>query len=247
MRAKLTDEQVAEIRERGARGERSAALAREFGVDGSSVARILSGATYRIAPGPTRPAGTPRTREQIAVATADGRERIRALTDDEAREIRELIAGGVGVCEIARVWGIDRRTVSRIASGRNYSSAGGPTRPPRPSRKLTDRQVYEIRVWAADGATDTEIGREFGISAAMAGRIRRGIEHRSLPGPTETRSAPVATPVPVVWEIRRRLGAGERYRAISAATGVSLTTVYDIATGRTHYRTPSEALPAPGQ
>jgi hypothetical protein len=97
--AKLSDEQVRELRHRAAEGERGVDLAKSYGISGASVTQLVTGRTRKGAGGPTRLAKP-----------------VRKLSGASVLKIRHLRAEGMAVVEIARLYDVDRSHVSKICS-----------------------------------------------------------------------------------------------------------------------------------
>lgn len=99
-RARLSDDQVREIRQRADAGETGASLAREFGVTAASVTQIVTGQTRASAGGPMR---APRVKTR--------------LSRENVRRIRQLAGEGLFNSDIARKFKVDPSHVSKILSG----------------------------------------------------------------------------------------------------------------------------------
>ena len=106
--AKLTDDQVREIRARYA-GEwgGQTALAKEYGVSQGLISQIVRGDVWRHLPvGKATESGK---------AASGERHRNASVTDEQVREIQRLYAaGGVTHQELAKRYGVSRMTVSRV-------------------------------------------------------------------------------------------------------------------------------------
>lgn len=101
--AKLTEQQVIDIRERLAAGEKCVPLGKEYGVAFTAIQRIGSGEIWAHI-------GGPRTRRFRDRLTADQVRQIRRLAEKSSRR------------EIARRFGVPYTTVGRIVSGVSYAT-----------------------------------------------------------------------------------------------------------------------------
>lgn len=97
--AKLTEAQAETIRLRARNGERIEVLAREFGVSTTSATRAANGHTWK----------------KLSIEPRAAR---RMTSTSVAEEIRRLATDGVPRAEIARRFGVNRKTVFNIGSGR---------------------------------------------------------------------------------------------------------------------------------
>ena len=110
--AKLTEEQVQEIRNRYACGATHQKIADEFGVARTNVGMILRGDTWSYLPVPAA----------CAAASKSCRYGMR-LSDDQVRQIRQRYAtGGFTHREIADEFGVSRSNVGMIVSGKTHRS-----------------------------------------------------------------------------------------------------------------------------
>lgn len=106
------------------------------------------------------------------------------LAEQDVVAIRVLAEQGIRQQVIAAKFGVQLNEVSRIVRGERWSRAGGPIQPNRkqyrrkgqehPGAKLTDGDVREIRRLVAQGVTQREIGRRYGVSRSTIGLIVRG-------------------------------------------------------------------------
>ncbi len=110
-RAKLTNEEVLDIRERytGAWGQQSA-LAKEYGVSQGLISQIVKGEAWAHLP-----------MGKVAYSELDRRganHPFASVTDDVVRAVKaDYAAGGITYRELAAKYGISRTTVSRIVRG----------------------------------------------------------------------------------------------------------------------------------
>lgn len=104
--AKLTEEQVVEIRELAAAGATTKFLAEMVGMHPNYVGLILRGLSWPEAGGPLRVAHSTRS----------------PLTQDQVREIKHLlVTKAVSQKEIARRFGVDPATITNIKKGKTWS------------------------------------------------------------------------------------------------------------------------------
>lgn len=106
--AKLGPDGARQLREfrAGGGGRDLAEVAEAFGVDRSTVSLVCTGKLYPDAGGPLT----------LAATTLDG----------EAREIRERMAAGESVAELAQAYVKPLSTIRNIVFGRTHKDAGGP-------------------------------------------------------------------------------------------------------------------------
>lgn len=112
-RANLTEDDVAEIRERASEGESQYDLADEFGIDQSTVTHILTGRTWsETLPDDWEWSTEPRTGEDNPNAK---------LTEDDVRTIRQRVDNGETQAEVADDFDISSSYVSMIVRGERWS------------------------------------------------------------------------------------------------------------------------------
>lgn len=102
-RARLAEAQVRDILSRLAAGERQRDLAREYGVDQTTLSDIERGKSW--------------THLRLVAEAADRKHGNAKLTDDGARGVLVRLAAGEGQVRIARELGVSQTTVSRIKRG----------------------------------------------------------------------------------------------------------------------------------
>jgi len=103
------------------------------------------------------------------------------LSDGVVLESRSRVAAGETIEAVARSLGVDGRVVGKAVAGEAWRHVGGPItprgtkQPPRASRrKLTDKQVVEIRERAGKGESAASLSREFGVCVNTIAGIRAG-------------------------------------------------------------------------
>jgi hypothetical protein len=109
---KISLENAKELRIRFANGESCYALAAEFGINHSTVFAIGQGRSWRVLNDDP---------DIKALTVKKGHERWSNLTDDDVREIKNLLANGVNQGEIAKKFQINPSTVSAINTGRRWT------------------------------------------------------------------------------------------------------------------------------
>lgn len=151
----LTPEQIAQVSSRLCAGERGVDLAKEFGVSRSVISHLCS---------------------KLGLRGRGG-----LLNVEQVKEIKALLVAGVSGKEIARRYDIKFSTVSCIKHGVNWSDVGDPLNLPKARRqKLTDEQIREIKRLLGEGVGVLAIARQFGVTHALIGKIKRGEIHRQI-------------------------------------------------------------------
>jgi transcriptional regulator with XRE-family HTH domain len=114
-RQKLDETGALDIRERHAAGERTADLAREYGVASSTIGAILQGRRWKQAGGPLSQAPSPAR-----------------ISDEDVRRLREEYAQArargrpVTLAALGEAYGVSESTVSLLVRGKRRREAGGP-------------------------------------------------------------------------------------------------------------------------
>jgi transcriptional regulator with XRE-family HTH domain len=162
--AKLTERQVAEIREAClAKGVEYAEAAARFGVSLSAVARACTGGSWsHILPAPARTA--PRAAGGRGVKGEDAA--TSKLTEAMVRAMRRRNAAGEGYRELARDYGVNHNTVKRICLGEAWAHVpleGAPREMPAGRTRLTSEQRNLVRSRNAAGEKYADLAREFGM------------------------------------------------------------------------------------
>lgn len=166
-RAKLTEEDVHEIRRRytGVYGDQTK-LAREFGVSQALVAKIVRGDLW------THLSDCP----EVAPVIAKGHEHGAKLTEDQVREIRSRYSGKYGEqTALAREYGVPVSVVRHVVWGKSWKQLTG-TRfyvvahgARHGHAKLTDGKVrWMRRLHFERGCTVIEIAKRYGITRPIA-------------------------------------------------------------------------------
>jgi len=145
----LSADEAAAVRLRALGGESLSSIARDFGVNRSTVTRAL---------------------DKAAAGDFGGNGRVGSkayviLSPQDRVSVGLLLAEGKSVMEVAKIFGVDRKTVRNIRDGK--SGTGRET-------VVSDEQVAEIKQYWAAGFRQAEIGRAFGISQPFVSAIVRG-------------------------------------------------------------------------
>ena len=114
-RAKLTEEQVNEIRAAISSGASTLrGMARKFGVTAITVRRAVDGTSWA-----HQPNGTP-----VDVRRLRHNSGSRRLSEEQALQILKMRAGGVGAQELSRRFGVSVFTIHDLCAGRTWSHLG---------------------------------------------------------------------------------------------------------------------------
>lgn len=175
-KAKLTEEQVIEIRERHAAGDISqSALGREYGVCQSTIARIIYHKAWRwVGLFPSRPPAP----SPLPERDNGGRRTASKIREVDVQEMRELFASQVfNQVELAELYDLTSGQVSKIILGQSWNDVGGPTS--RTIVRLSRADAAEIRRLYDTGLyTQEELGSMFNTCPSNVGCIIRGETHK---------------------------------------------------------------------
>lgn len=108
---------------------------------------------------------------------------IRKLTDEEVRTIREKYASNRAISQeqLADEFDVSEGYVSQIVRFEARTEAGGVASASGDKRKkLTRREVRQIRQKAEDGYSPDDLGAEFGVTGANVRAILRGDTWREV-------------------------------------------------------------------
>lgn len=147
--------------------------------------------------------------------------RVEGLTDDDVRRIRERVAAGERLTDLAIEHGLGVGYVSHLARGSIRKEAGGPiTEPsyhiPRRRPPLPEEIVVQIRERRAAGERANKLAAEYGIGPGHISAITTGQIYANVGGPIS----------PPRWHKRgqdpkgaqdRRRTASMRYRMLCRA------------------------------
>lgn len=141
--------------------------------------KILSGETYRRAPGPRREVSTDgRLHDREA-----GRNPLSILSSREMDDAQMMRDKGMSLKEISEHFKVSRDCIKRGTrnSKKNPRARGGALCN---QRKLTNEQAKEAReLYSSGAATKVELSRRYGISIAVLGHLLRGSTYREAGGP----------------------------------------------------------------
>lgn len=93
------------------------------------------------------------------------------LSDEQVRALREQAAAGEELRSLAVAYGITPASVTQLVTGKFRKAAGGPTREPRPTFRLTDADVAEIRRLYGNGKTQSSLARKYGLSQGYVSQL----------------------------------------------------------------------------
>lgn len=161
--AKLSFEQVHEIRTRVAAGERIKDVSTRMGVGNTTVYLVARGRIYRSHP-------TPWVEGKVA------RPYNAKLTDEQVCEIRRRYPT-TPVRVLAEEFGVSKNTIMQAAKGHSYTDA--PASPaPAKRAQLTAEQVAQARRLYRSGLSMRDVGARLGVSEKAASNAIRGITRR---------------------------------------------------------------------
>lgn len=164
---RLDPEQVREIAELVASGERHVRVAERFGVSVETVGAIKSGTRWATAIDDD-------LRARMAAAPAGT-----VLDADAARRVMDALEAGRSGRSIAEEFGISPSMVSAIKHGRAWADLDPDlsdrlARTPRQGKALTASQVAEIKRRLLRGQSSRTVAKEFGVSASTVQAISQG-------------------------------------------------------------------------
>lgn len=111
--------------------------------------------------------------------------RARRLTNDEAREVRELHEAGASLRYLSWLYEVTSTAIHKIVIGKTHHNAGGPVREPAPP--LTPQEVIRIRELRAGGMPISRIAEETDRHETSLREICSGKSFPEVGGP---RTAP---------------------------------------------------------
>lgn len=175
------------------------------------------------------------------------------LNEDEILDIRrrfhvERVSQGV----LAKEYGVDPSTISRITTGQTYADVGGPTGTLSDSertdrirsrrRSLSESEVVDIRQRFHDGdASTTELAEEYDVGTASIHRVTSGKKYEDFGGPVgvltsdevveRTREAVRMADIDDAADIRRRFKSGEGVESIADDYAYVPGSIHNIALG----------------
>jgi plasmid maintenance system antidote protein VapI len=221
MTGRLSDEQVAALREKFRAGTRQADLAIEYGIRQNTVSSIVTGGRRLGAGGPI------------------SRGSKRKLTAEDVVGIRRALSAGTRVGAISAEYGITQQMVSQIQTGRAYADVRGPVqRPARRAEPLTVEQVTAINRRVGDGERRPDVATAFGISPSTVNAVMTGrISGRVSGSPREFSEEEIR-------EIRTRYPHGVRQKELGQQFGLTQQAISQIVRGAMY---PDYGVPIAGK
>lgn len=129
--AKLTKEQVAEIKTQLKQGVSATELVQKYNASLEAISAINNGYNWRD------------DNETYPLSRLNG---LRHYTSEEILDMREARANGASVKELAKKYNTYTSTISQIVLGKVYKEVGGPlTAGDKPQKNLTEEQVMRYR------------------------------------------------------------------------------------------------------
>jgi transposase-like protein len=158
---RFSESEVIDMRERAARGQNMADIAKYYGADPSSVSMICRGKTYPYFGG----------------EITETEPRRRPLDSRIVLSIRKAHKAGVSVRDLAERFGLDSSSVSRICRGEAYREVGGPVSPGQ--RRLTPEERQAILHEKKQGRSLAEIAATWKIHLETVRQICARAEERN--------------------------------------------------------------------
>jgi len=158
-------------------------------------------------------------------------------SESEVVDMRERCARGQSFTDIAKYYGIDSSSVSRICRGEKYPYYGGPIASKRttPRTTLPDDVVREIREAKASGKTNRELARLYNIDHSSISRICCGETYRHVGGPLVKGKGRLSEEE--VIAIRNARASGMSYADIAKAFDIHLETARRVCQAKTYSKT----------
>jgi len=200
---RLTDEEVAELRQKYEEGARQIDLAAEYGISQNTVSSLVTGRSRIKAGGPIVHGGA------------------RKLATDDVLAIREAYDRGANSGALALQFGVSQQMISNIVSGRAFSDIGGPRR----KAPLTVDEVQEIKVRFEEGENRSQLAAAFGVSLPTIYSVMRS----DIPGVQETADLNITRDR--VIEIRHLYLDGVPQADIAGRFGVSQAMISEVVRG----------------
>lgn len=146
-------------------------------------------------------------------------------TESDIIDIRKRRAKGQTSQEIAKYYGIDSSSVSRICYGESYSGFGGPiVTTKKPIRNLlSPEEVREIRYAKKAGGTNKKLAEKYEIDSSCVSNICTGKSYKKVDGPIITGQRRLKKIE--VQKIRKERWGGKTLKEISEAWNLHLETV----------------------
>ena len=208
-RARLSDEEVRQLRLEYAAGRSQQDLAEEYGVAQNTVSSLVTGRVRESAGGP--------------ISRGSGRK----LSPEDVARIRHAVAAGEARGDVAREYGVTVQSVANIVTGASHRDVPGPLqgKTRSPARPLTREQVQEIKTRVETGENRMSIAAEFGVSpitvdsilwrnaAGVDGGLRDSLSRED------------------VLQIRRLYESGETQRDLASSYGLTQQMISNVVRG----------------
>lgn len=127
--AKLTEEDVLAIRTAYAAGQSQKDIAKQHGVTGTEIWRVVTGKTWRNVGGP------------IVKSYRKAK-----VTPEQVVAIRYACEAGQSQKSLQHQYGMSQSQISRIVTGDTWCNAGGPIAAPRAIKQRRNRKPYEHKI-----------------------------------------------------------------------------------------------------
>ena len=218
--SKLTDEDIPLIVKKFLDGESITDIAKDYGISRANINAILYGKTWLHI---ERRIFTPKT--------------MKKLTDSDVAEIHEKLLAGEIYSKIAQDYAVSPTTIIAIVQGKvwRYVEAATDIKPRNLGKKLTEKDVVEIKNRILAGETNTAIAKSYGVSAGAVDSIKHNRSWKHV-APEINVTGCVSNQgdltVEQVAEIKRRIVAGESPPKIAKDYGVDRRTISSIRCGR---------------
>lgn len=170
--AKLSAEQVEEIRSKLATGCTIRQLAKEYGVTATAVHGIKSGRRWSGKQGSNGYAAQPLDAPRVEVkpgpkvSFGDSRSKVHCMTSADASSVRELRRQGQTLKEIAVRYSVSETHVSKICQGAVWPDGSEPIRMNK-GLKMTPEKIAELKGLRAQGWTVKKLAEHFGVDRSL--------------------------------------------------------------------------------
>ena len=125
MPSKISDRQALEIRKRVSMAETYCDLAKEYGVSISAIRSIAVGKTFKQVGGLREPV---RKRKESHLRTKPRENRVK-IEDSHVIKIRELALQGLSFTSLSILYGLNKKEIADIATGKTFSHVTGEIHP----------------------------------------------------------------------------------------------------------------------
>lgn len=160
--AKLTEEDVLQIKELIKNGLLQTTIGKMFNISTSIINNIKQGRGWK----------------HIGEDISEIKTKERKLNEDNVLEIKKLLKSGTSQKEIAIKFNVSPSTISEIKSGKKWAKIGEDIsnikKFNKPNAKLNEEKVKKIKKLLSQGITQKEIAELFNINVAIISRIKLG-------------------------------------------------------------------------